>query len=157
MASQALAGREQWAIFIAYIGALRMTLNGGAQAVRVLASVSRYYPQIVRYVLFVKDMQKIDATDFARVRRGDKLILGTLANGQDVIAEAGDCLALLTLDTFTRWNSPLSTRGLPHSTAPIADMPRSSPPGPRKNPADDCAHGLRQAWRRGRRTSSRAA
>ena len=31
MASQALAGREQWAIFIAYIGALRMTLYGGAQ------------------------------------------------------------------------------------------------------------------------------
>ena len=67
MASQALAGREDWAIFIAYIGALRMTLNGGAQVVRLLASVSRYYPQIVRYVLFAKDMQKIGTTDFARV------------------------------------------------------------------------------------------
>ena len=32
MASQALAGRRAWAIFIAYIGALRMTLNGGSQA-----------------------------------------------------------------------------------------------------------------------------
>ena len=61
MASQALAGKEQWAIFIAYIGALRMTLNGGAQAIRAFASVSRFYPQIVRYYLFVKDMQKIDA------------------------------------------------------------------------------------------------
>jgi hypothetical protein len=100
MASQALAGREQWAIFIAYIGALRMTLNGGAQAVRVVASVSRYYPQIVRYVLFAKDMQKIDATEFASVQRGEKLILGILANGQDVIAEAGDCLAVLTVETF---------------------------------------------------------
>ena len=102
MASQALAGREQWAIFIAYIGALRMTLNGGAQAVRAFASVSRYYPQIVRYVLFVKDMQKINATEFAKVRRGDKLILGTLTNGQDVVAEAGDCLALLSLDYIQR-------------------------------------------------------
>ena len=51
MASQALAGREQWAIFIAYVGALRMTLNGAAQAIRAFASVSRYYPQIVRYYL----------------------------------------------------------------------------------------------------------
>src|SRR4029079_14480857 len=92
MASRALAGKEQWAIFIAYIGALRMTLNGGAQAVRTFASVSRYYPQIVRYVLLVKDMHKINATEFARVTPGDKLILGTLTNGQDVIAETGDCL-----------------------------------------------------------------
>ena len=60
MASQALAGREQWAIFIAYIGALRMTLNGAALAIRAFASVSRYYPQIVRYYLFIKDMQKLD-------------------------------------------------------------------------------------------------
>ena len=30
MASQALAGREQWAIFIAYVGALRMTLVGAS-------------------------------------------------------------------------------------------------------------------------------
>jgi hypothetical protein len=120
MASQALAGREQWAIFIAYIGALRMTLNGGAQAVRVVASVSRYYPQIVRYVLFAKDMQKIDATEFARVRQGDKLILGTLANGQDVIAEAGDCVSLLTLEILREVEFAFIDARLPHSTAPIA-------------------------------------
>ena len=60
MASQALAGREQWAIFIAYVGALRMALTGAAQAIRAFASVSRYYPQIVRYYLFMKSMQKIE-------------------------------------------------------------------------------------------------
>lgn len=122
MASQALAGREQWAIFIAYIGALRMTLNGAAQAVRALASVSRYYPQIVRYVLLVKDMQKINATEFARARPGDKLILGTLNNGQDVIAEVGDCLALLTLDIIHEVEFAFINARLPHSTAPIAIM-----------------------------------
>ena len=133
MASQALAGREQWAIFIAYIGALRMTLNGGAQAVRVVASVSRYYPQIVRYVLFAKDMQKIDATEFARVRQGDKLILGTLANGQDVIAEAGDCVSLLTLEILREVEFAFIDARLPHSTAPIALMfvePSRAPDSP---------------------------
>ena len=119
MASQALAGREAWAIFIAYIGALRMTLNGGAQVVRLLASVSRYYPQIVRYVLFAKDMQKIGTTDFARVPHGEKLILGTLANGQDVIAEAGDCLAVLTVETFHEVEFAFINARTPRSTAPI--------------------------------------
>src|SRR5262249_44459456 len=59
MAHQALEGKEQWAIFIAYIGALRLTLNGAAQAIRTCANVSRYYPQIVRYYLFMKDVQHI--------------------------------------------------------------------------------------------------
>ena len=95
--------------------------EGGAQAVRALASVSRYYPQIVRYVLFVKDMQKINATEFAKVTARDKVILGTLTNGQDVIAEAGDCLALLSLDYHERSRifAFINAR-LPHSTAPIA-------------------------------------
>jgi hypothetical protein len=119
MASQALAGREQWAIFIAYIGALRMTLNGGAQAVRAVASVSRYYPQIVRYVLLVKDMHKINATEFARVTPGDKLILGTLTNGQDVIAETGDCLAVLSLEFMSEVEFAFINARTPHSTAPI--------------------------------------
>jgi ABC-type multidrug transport system fused ATPase/permease subunit len=130
MASQALAGREQWAIFIAYIGALRMTLNGGAQAVRAVASVSRYCGQIVRYVLLVKDMQKINNTEFAKVRHNEKLILGTLTNGQDVIAEAGDCLALLTLDIIHEVEFAFINARLPHSTAPIAIMSVDPPRAP---------------------------
>jgi hypothetical protein len=122
MASQALAGREQWAIFIAYIGALRMTLNGGAQVVRALASVSRYYPQIVRYVLLVKDMQKINDTEFAKVRHGEKVILGTLTNGQDVVAEVGDCLALLTLEMIHEVEFAFINARLPNSRAPLAIM-----------------------------------
>jgi hypothetical protein len=95
MASQALAGRQQWAIFIAYVGALRMTLHGAALAIRAFASVSRYYPQIVRYCLFVKGMQKLNLTPLAQVHRGDGVMLGTLPNGQDVVVEAGDCLTML--------------------------------------------------------------
>lgn len=119
MASQALAGREQWAIFIAYIGALRMTLYGGAQAVRAFASVSRYYPQIVRYYLFAKDMQSIDKSHFAKVRRGDTVILGTLPNGEDVVVEAGDYLALTTVYPLREPQFALLNARLPHSTAPL--------------------------------------
>jgi ABC-type multidrug transport system fused ATPase/permease subunit len=96
MASQALAGKEQWAVFIAYVGALRMTLVGASSAIRAFAAVSRYYPQIVRYYLFMKDIEKIDATALAEVRRGDMVILGTLHNGEDVVVEAGTWVTLLS-------------------------------------------------------------
>ena len=96
MASQALAGKEQWAVFIAYVGALRMTLVGASSAIRAFAAVSRYYPQIVRYYLFMKDIAKIDKTPLAEVRRGDMVILGTLQNGEDVAVEAGAWVTLLS-------------------------------------------------------------
>lgn len=158
MASQALAGREQWAIFIAYIGALRMTLNGGAQAVRAFASVSRYYPQIVRYALLVKDMQKINDTEFAKVRRGEKVILGTLTNGQDVVAEVGDCLALLTLEIIHEVEFAFINARLPNSTGPLGIMsvdPDKAPNSPAAiallsfdRPAEKEVEQLR-AWRDG--------
>jgi hypothetical protein len=120
MASQALAGREQWAIFIAYIGALRMTLMGAAQAIRAFASVSRFYPQIVRYYLFIKDMQKLDSTPLAEVRRGDRVILGTLHNGENVVAEIGDCLAMLAIGQLREPMFALVGAKLEHSDEPVA-------------------------------------
>jgi hypothetical protein len=120
MASQALAGREQWAIFIAYVGALRMTLNGAAQAIRAFASVSRFYPQIVRYHLFVKDMQKLDSTPLAKVRPGDKIVLGSLRNGQDVVVEVGDCLAMLAVGQIREPMFALVGAKLADSGAPVA-------------------------------------
>jgi hypothetical protein len=120
MASQALAGREQWAIFIAYIGALRMTLNGAALAIRAFASVSRYYPQIVRYYLFIKDMQKLDKIPLVEVMRSDKVLLGTLHNGQDVIVEAGDCLAILATSSIREPMFALVGAKLVQSGEPVA-------------------------------------
>jgi hypothetical protein len=96
MASQALAGREQWAVFIAYVGALRMTLVGAAAAIRAFASVSRYYPQIVRYYLFMKDIEKVDRKPLAEVRPGDTVVLGTLHNGEDVAVQVGTWVTLLS-------------------------------------------------------------
>ena len=68
LASEALAGREQWAQFIAYIAAMRMALNGIGQPIRAFGVVSRFYPNLVRYHLFMKDMQRLATLKFGRVR-----------------------------------------------------------------------------------------
>ena len=120
MARQALAGKEQWAIFIAYIGALRMTLNGASQAVRAFASVSRYYPQIVRYYLFLKDIRKIDSTPLTEVHKGDRVSLGTLPNGDDVIVETGERLAMLSSGQIREPMFALVDAKLEKSRAPVA-------------------------------------
>ena len=120
MARQALAGKEQWAIFIAYIGALRMTLNGGSQAIRAFAGVSRYYPQIVRYYLFLKDMRKINSTSLTEVHAGDKVILGTLHNGDDVVAEIGERFAMLATGQIREPMYALVGAKLEKSGAPVA-------------------------------------
>ena len=120
MARQALAGKEQWAIFIAYIGALRMTLNGASQAVRAFASVSRYYPQIVRYYLFVKDIRKINSMPLAEVHKGDRVSLGTLHNGDEVIVEIGERLAMLSSGQIRESMFSLVDAKLEKSRAPVA-------------------------------------
>ena len=122
LASEALAGREQWAMFIAYIAALRMALAGVGQPIRAFGVVSRFYPNLVRYHLFIKDMQRLDDVEFARVRRGDAVILGTLPTGQDVRAEAGECLSLLSLDGINELKMALLGATIPGSASPVETM-----------------------------------
>jgi hypothetical protein len=135
MASQALAGNEQWAIFIAYIGALRMTLNGAALGIRAFASVSRYYPQMVRYYLFVKDMESIENVQLAEVKRGEKVMLGVLPNGDDIVVEAGDNVAMLNIGAprraaFAFVGANLERSGAPVGTAILSpDRMRETPAG----------------------------
>ena len=99
MANEMMAGRQNWAILIAYMGALRLVLVACTQVIRAYASVSRFYPQISRYYLFTKDVETIDTVPFVRVSAGDKLLLGALNNGNDVIAAVGERLALATTDS----------------------------------------------------------
>jgi ABC-type multidrug transport system fused ATPase/permease subunit len=135
MASQALAGKEQWAIFIAYIAALRMTLHGAALGVRAFASVSRYYPQIVRYHLFMKEMETLDATRLGEVRRGDTIVLGMLSNGKEAIVQAGESHAMLSIGpihdaTFALVGAKLEKSGEPVGAMIVApDTVRQGPAG----------------------------
>lgn len=122
MATEALAGREQWAIFLAYIAALRMTLGGVAQPIRAFASVSRFYPQIVRYYLFIKDTQGLHAGSFAKMELGDTVILGTLRNGQDVIVDAGERLALVTIGSKRELKFAMLDARLANSNLPVATI-----------------------------------
>ena len=121
MASEALAGRERWALFIAYIAALRMTLSGIAQPIRAFAAVSRFYPQLVRYYLFARDMEKIDSARFASVEAGATVILGSLPNGLEVTVKAGeDCVAVVTYEPLRDVQLALLDAKLATSTGPLA-------------------------------------
>jgi len=102
MATEMMAGRQNWAIFIAYVGALRLVLVACSQAIRAYASVSRFYPQISRYYLFTKDVQHLDRVAFGKVSAGDRLVLGALEKGDDVIVQAGERLALATSDSVQK-------------------------------------------------------
>ena len=121
MASEALAGRERWVLFIGYIAALRMTLTGIAQPIRAFAAVSRFYPQLVRYYLFARDMEKIDSARFASVEAGAPVILSSLPNGVEVTVKAGeDCVAVVTYEPLRDVQLALLHAKLPLSTAPLA-------------------------------------
>lgn len=119
LATEMMVGRQNWAILIAYIGALRLTLMGCSQAIRAYASVSRFYPQITRFFLFTKDMQNMSSAPLASVRRGQTLTLGTLANGTDVSVMAGERLALLTADTCNQIKFALMQARAPHSAGTL--------------------------------------
>jgi hypothetical protein len=100
MASQALSGRASWAIFIAYVGALRLVLSGSTQLIRAFAGVSRFYPQIVRYYTMMRDSAKIDRLPLGTVSRDEAIFLGSQANGESIIVRGGDRLAVATTDSI---------------------------------------------------------
>jgi hypothetical protein len=134
-----MAGDYDWASLIAYLGALRLALAGFAQTARALASVSRFYPQIVRYLLFARNARQIESTPFGTTRRGDAVVLGALPDGTDVTVQAGDRLALATVEPawklealFLAAHSPAS--GLPLRSV-MADVDSGTKPSPREQDA----------------------
>ena len=122
MASEALAGRERWVLFIAYIAALRLALTGIAQPIRAFAAVSRFYPQVVRYYLFARDMEKIDAVRFASVEPGTTMILGSLPNGVELIAKCWKLLRACASERLRDLQFALLAARLPKSKAPLATV-----------------------------------
>jgi hypothetical protein len=97
--------------------------------------VSRYYPQIVRYYLFMKDIETLDATRLAEVRRGDTIVLGMLSNGKEAIVRAGESHAMLSIGpihdaTFALVGAKLEKSGEPVGAMIVApDKMRQGPAG----------------------------
>jgi len=98
MAWHLMSAESDWPILIAYIAALRLALAGGSQAVSAFASISRFYPRMVRFVLFMKSAAALDQKALGTLTPGEAALLGRLPSGGDVIVKAGDRLAILTWD-----------------------------------------------------------
>ena len=96
LASNALAGRAEWAIVVVYIGALRIVSDSIAALMRAFAHVSSCYPQLVRYYLFANGSLDLARNELGTLQCGEKLALGTLPDGQSIVVPTGTRLALLT-------------------------------------------------------------
>ena len=98
MAKAIISGSGSWPIFIAYIGALRIALTGWSQGIQAFANLSRFYPQVARYCIFMQAAEAIDKASLGRVIKGETVTLGLLSDGTEIVARAGGLLALLSLD-----------------------------------------------------------
>jgi hypothetical protein len=120
MANQALKGGASWAVFIAYIGALRLVLSGCTQVIRAFAGVSRFYPQVVPYYAFMRDVPKLDQLPLATVNRGEQIFLGYQANGNGIVVNAGDRIAVATTDPRREVQFAMMEAKAQSSGAPVA-------------------------------------
>ncbi len=94
-------------------------LAGVTAAIQVFASVSRYYPRIVRYYLFCKDMAKKAHLRLGKLESGDTVILGTLQSGAEVNTKVGERIALVTADAVQKTVYALIDARSPQSPLPI--------------------------------------
>ncbi len=119
MANQALSGTASWAIFIAYIGALRLVLSGSTQMIRAFAGVSRFYPQLVPFHALMRDSAKLDWLPLANVHRGDPVFLGFQANGQTITVKGGDRIAVASVDSRHAVQLAMAEAKLTRSGEPV--------------------------------------
>ena len=113
-----VTGNDGWPIILAYVITARLALIGWLQGLRAFASVSRYYPELVRFYLFQQDASRIDDTPFAQVSTGDVLRLGMLPDGSAVEITTGQRIAVLTRDEI-----PVLLFALVHTRAVKSNLP----------------------------------
>jgi hypothetical protein len=119
LANKTMGRSEGWAIFIAYIGALRLALAGGSHAITAIVSVSRFYPQIMRYYVFTHNAEMIDKRILGKVSRGDVLTLGYLKSGADIVVKVGQRIALITTDKLEQMRFAFLGARAAHSALPL--------------------------------------
>ena len=96
LAARIIDGNDDWPKFILYLGALRVALTGGSTAPRAFGTVSRYYPRLVVCIQFLRSAARMDEEPPGRVRGGETVVLGPLADGREVQVRGGDRIALVT-------------------------------------------------------------
>jgi len=119
MANQALSGTASWAMFIAYIAALRLVLSGSTQMIRAFAGVSRFYPQLVPFHAVMRDSPKLDRLPLATVSHGDLVFLGPQANGEGITVRGGDRIAVATVDPRRHVQLAMAEAKAPSSGEPV--------------------------------------
>ena len=99
LANRIMSGAGDWPIFIVYLGGLRIALSGCFAVPRTIGMVARHYPRVVVYIEFIQDATSIDVGRLGRIGSGDVVTLGSLSDGASVHAGAGDCIAVVALES----------------------------------------------------------
>jgi hypothetical protein len=86
-----------WPILVAYIVALRLALAGCSGAIAAFANVSRFYPRLMGYSLFMRNAAALDREVLGTLSPGEAVVLGKLPSG-DLVVKGGDRLAVVTWD-----------------------------------------------------------
>lgn len=74
--SRLLGGVANWGLLLAYIASLRIALNGVVLVGRTLTSMSRFYPQLVRYDALLFSQSLLDRSAPALVA-GERILIST--------------------------------------------------------------------------------
>lgn len=88
-----------WAIFVAYIGALQITLSRGLPVIATLAGVSRFYPDILHYFQFEQEIAKMDTVTTATLDIGDHAIISNTRDNNKVMLNFGSRTAVITTES----------------------------------------------------------
>lgn len=127
MGAEMMSGEQEWPVLIAYVGALQLALNGAFRMVRVVAIVSRHYPEMVRNRLLVDDLPGL-ARPTRPLGSGQVITLGRSAGGDPITATVGDWLAVVSEEPIQRVQlAALGARDAEGGVVPSGRLMRGGP------------------------------
>lgn len=99
--SRLLKEGANWGLLLTYIASLRIALGGVVQIGRALTSMSRFYPQLVRYHMVLTAQKKLDRVS-SPLLIGERLLLGPDGSDTQMELKAPQRVALFTDDRIDR-------------------------------------------------------
>ena len=126
---------SDWPRFVVYVGGLRLALAGFFQVTQTFASVSRFYPEIAAFVMFVQSAKRLNEDGLGFAQAGDAVVLGSLPDGRDVCVKCGDRIAVATVSEKLELQLAFicvrtAQSGHPLATAYLDTFATSSTPAP---------------------------